>query len=278
MRYVTLLLLGFVHWNFAQTVDHDGVSISYQAEGQGDTSLVFIHGWTIDQTYWQPQVDHFKNQYLVVTLDLAGHGKSGADRKEWTMEAFGNDVVAVIEKLDLQNIVIVGHSMGGSVMLEAVHQIPERIIAMVGVDNFKEVGSELTSEQQKEIEMFLGMMQTNYGEVVDGYARNMLFTPESDSVMVDSVVQDMRSADPVMARNSLKHVMEASEREVRLLQEASVRLFLIQSDMQPTDEKSLKKNLKQGYQILSVGKTSHYPMIEVPDLFNARLEEILRSL
>nr|WKN36223.1 alpha/beta hydrolase [Tunicatimonas sp. TK19036] len=278
MRYITLTLLSFVHWSVAQTAEHNGVRIAYQTEGQSDTTLLFIHGWTINQSYWQPQVEHFKKKYQVVTLDLAGHGKSGDERDDWTMEAFGNDVVAVIKKLDLQNIVIIGHSMGGSVMLEAVNQVPERIIAMVGVDNFKEVGTTLTPKQQKEIEMFLGMMQTNYAEVVDGYARNMLFTPESDSVMVDSVVQYMRSADPVMARNSLKHSIEASEREVQLLQDAPTKLYLIQSDALPTQEKSLKKILKHGYEILSVGKTSHYPMIEVPELFNTQLEEVLHSL
>ncbi|MEQ9442660.1 MAG: alpha/beta hydrolase [Cyclobacteriaceae bacterium] len=278
MRFITLFLLCFVHWSFGQTVDHNGVNIAYQSEGDSDTTLLFIHGWAINQTYWQPQTDHFKDRYRVVTLDLAGHGKSGNERNDWSMEAFGNDVVAVIEKLDLQHIVLIGHSMGGTVMLEAATKVPDRVIALVGVDNFKDVGAEITAEQQQEVEMFLGMMETNYAEVVDGYTRGMLFTPESDSTLVDSVVKDIRNANQSMARNSLKNLFDASAQEVQLLQEAPAKLYLIQSDATPTDKKPLRKYLKEGYEILSVGKVSHYPMVEVPELFNEQLEEILHTL
>lgn len=278
MRYITLFLVGIVHWTFAQTVENENVTLSYLSEGEGDTTLLFIHGWAIDQTYWQPQVDYFKDNYRVVTLDLAGHGESSDQREDWTMEAFGDDVVTVIQALDLRKIVMIGHSMGGTVMLEAASQVPDRIIGLVGVDNFKDVGAQLTEEQQQEYDMFTGMMETNFGEVVDSYVRGMLFTPESNSVLVDSVAQDMRSAKQDMARSSLINLMESTDREIELLQTAPVKLYLIQSEALPTQEEPLKEHTQYGYEIRSVGKVSHYPMLEVPELFNEQLEEVLASI
>src|SRR5262245_20157436 len=75
----------------------DGSRIRYRAYGRGEPVLVFIHGWAADSSYWDAQIDDFKVRYTVVTLDLAGHGESDATRTAWTMDSFGDDVVAVLE-------------------------------------------------------------------------------------------------------------------------------------------------------------------------------------
>ena len=100
-------------------VSEDGVPIYFQSRGQGDYTLVFVHGWCTDMSYWDAQIPSFRVYYRVVTLDLAGHGRSGRDRAVWSMEAFGQDVAAVVRKLDLNNVILIGHSLGGPVVLEA---------------------------------------------------------------------------------------------------------------------------------------------------------------
>jgi hypothetical protein len=91
----------------------DGVPIRYWATGGGEPALVFVHAWTCDHHVWDAQVAHFAGQHRTVTPDLAGHGASGRGRRDWTVEAFGEDVRAVVEALDLRRVVLVGHSMGG---------------------------------------------------------------------------------------------------------------------------------------------------------------------
>ena len=51
----------------------------------------------------------------MVAVDLGGHGESGMGREHWTMEAFGDDVAAVVRGLGLERVILVGHSMGGYV-------------------------------------------------------------------------------------------------------------------------------------------------------------------
>jgi sigma-B regulation protein RsbQ len=58
-------------------IKRDNAVIDYQVKGNGDTTLLFVHGSYIDQTYWKGQVDYFNSEYKVVTIDLPGHGKSG---------------------------------------------------------------------------------------------------------------------------------------------------------------------------------------------------------
>ena len=70
----------------------------------------------------------------------------------WTMQSFGDDVVAVLDVLDLQDAVLVGHSMGGDVVVEAARQRPERILGMVWVDTYRELAAPTESAADDEAE------------------------------------------------------------------------------------------------------------------------------
>jgi hypothetical protein len=102
----------------------DGLAIAYDARGKGETAVLFIHCWACDRTFWNRQVDVFRHEYRVVTLDLAGHGASGRDRRSWTIPRLAADVRTVIEHLRLTRVVLVGHSLGGPVALEAARLLP----------------------------------------------------------------------------------------------------------------------------------------------------------
>ena len=84
-----------------KVISADGLSIAYRVEGNGNPTLVFIPGVSCDKSYWDPQVSHFAQKYRVVAIDLAGQGESGLNRERWTMEAFGEDVAAVVNHLNL---------------------------------------------------------------------------------------------------------------------------------------------------------------------------------
>ena len=84
----------------------DGVQIAYHTVGEGNPALVFVHGWSCDKSYWKEQVPFFSEKYRVVTIDLAGHGDSGADRTDWSIPAFGQDVASVIKALNLKRVIL----------------------------------------------------------------------------------------------------------------------------------------------------------------------------
>ena len=112
-------------------ISSDGVKISFDVRGEGSPALVFVHGWSINRSAWDDQVSHFSQKYKVVTIDLAGFGGSGNDREKWNMASFGMDVVAVIKKLNLDQVVLIGHSMGGPVIIETSKMIPGQISGLV---------------------------------------------------------------------------------------------------------------------------------------------------
>lgn len=120
----------------------DGVSIAYQVAGTGGPALLFVHGWCCDQSYWDAQVYHFIPQYKVITIDLAGHRKSGLNRKTCSIESFADDITVAAKALNLKQVVLVGHLMGGDVIAWVEPRVPQRIIGLIGADTFDNVEQE----------------------------------------------------------------------------------------------------------------------------------------
>jgi len=113
----------------------DGVSIHSTVRGSGPKTIVFVHGWTCDESSWSNQVPFFEKNYRVITLDLPGHGKSGGPANgPLTMELFAKAIEAVRVEAHAGKIVLVGHSMGTPVIREYARLYPANVAGMVPVD------------------------------------------------------------------------------------------------------------------------------------------------
>jgi pimeloyl-ACP methyl ester carboxylesterase len=163
----------------------DGVPIQYQVSGKGEPTVVLVHGWAFDHHVWDGQAPHLAARHRVVTLDLAGHGESGGSRAAWTMAAFGEDVKAVVEAVDAGEIVLVGHSMGGPVVLEAARRMPERVKGIVLVDTLLDVEERPPAP---EIEAFAGQLQADYAKRVTQMASENLFAPATPTAVRERVL------------------------------------------------------------------------------------------
>ena len=122
----------------ATATSRDGVRIEYAIGGEGGPTLVFIHGWTCDRSYWSEQLPYFVRGHKVIAVDLAGHGASGAERDDYTMRSFGEDVAAAVG--DEESVILIGHSMGGPVALQAARLLGDRVLGIVAVDSLNDTG------------------------------------------------------------------------------------------------------------------------------------------
>jgi pimeloyl-ACP methyl ester carboxylesterase len=183
----------------------DGIPIHYKLYGKGDVSLVFVHDWCTNMKYWEEQIPSFGVNFTLVTLDLAGHGQSGIGRTTWTMEAFGHDVASVVEKLDLQNVVLIGHGMGGPVILEAARLLPGRAIGLVGADSFHDLYMEAIEEDQ--IRLAMQPYQENHQEQIREYVRLTWFSPNSDHDQMSEIILDMIKTPKEVALGALEALL-----------------------------------------------------------------------
>jgi len=250
----------------------DGVDIRYEVEGSGAPAIVFVHGWSCDRSYWRPQIDHFAKFHQVVAIDLAGHGESGLTRKEWTMAAFGADVRAVLEALDLRGAVLVGHSMGGPVILEAARLAPDRVAALVPVDTLAEVENRMSPEAR---EGFLAPIRADFGAATDGFVRQFMFTPRSDPKLIDRIAGDMAKAPPEVAIPAMESLF--SYDEAAALARVTIPVRLLNADNFPTDLAAARRH-KPDVELTVMPRVGHFLMAEVPEEFNRLLARAVREL
>ena len=251
-----------------RVLSSDGVAISYRLQGRGEPALVFVHGWCCDKSYWKHQVPHFAKQYKVVTVDLAGHGQSGLGREAWTMEAFGKDVAAVIEKLDLDRVILVGHSMAGAVIIEAARQMPQRVIALVGVDTFLDLEKRHTQQQ---IDEWLSRLRADFAGTTAGLVRD-IFVHDADPALVEWVVTDMCSAPPQVGIGASREYLGFNPEEA--LKEIQKPIYCINSDMRPTNVEAGRR-YAPSFQVKLMSGVGHFVMMEDAETFNRLLAETI---
>lgn len=193
----------------------DQVAIKYETAGRGEPALVFVHCWTCNRGYWDKQVGHFAARHQVVRLDLAGHGESGRERKDYTIEAFGGDVAAVVEKLGFQRVVLIGYSMGGSVSVEAARRLGDRVIGVVGIDTFY-TGFDVPKDKKKAAQMadgFTKPFEENFPEAAANFMRGF-FAPGADPALVERITKSAGSADKNMALSAMRNMFGWYSRNV----------------------------------------------------------------
>ncbi|MEI9921036.1 MAG: alpha/beta hydrolase [Bacteroidota bacterium] len=250
---------------------------NYTMEGSGDTTLIFIHGLAINQTYWENQVDEFMDHYTVITLDLPGHGASKLTTSPATVEGYANNIVEFVELLDIQNVVLIGHSMAGNVELLAYPQIKDNVIGVIGVDNFQELGEPFSEEGRKKIDSVMIVLKAHYkANVMKLFGE--LFSPLTDDLTRKRVTEGFVNGDSIMVTQLLTSIIDNSQYERSQMKKLEVPLILIESDMFPIDRSALKENCLAGYKIFTIDSTGHYPMIERPEEFNESLRAALRFI
>ncbi|TDW96728.1 alpha/beta fold hydrolase [Dinghuibacter silviterrae] len=256
-----------------KTVDDQGVKIAYVDAGQGDTALLFVHGWCLNKGYWSNQMDHFKDRYHVVAIDLPGFGESGKERTEWTTENYGRDIDSVMSQLHLNKVVLVGHSMGGDLCLEAALHAPDRVIALVGIDNFKSINPETPTQKADDARTYT-VLKEGFTKAAFQYFQGDLFYKTADTIQ-RRILTDVANADSAVAIAALQGNDNFEER--KNLQAFGKPLYLINSDYTPTDTAALTA-AHVPHEVMYIKDTGHFPMVEKPADVNAALDAVMANI
>ena len=250
----------------------DGVAIRYDVQGQGEPAIVLVHGWAMDHHVWDGQAKALAARHRVVTLDLAGHGESGGSRAAWTMAAFGEDVKAVVEAVGTAEVVLVGHSMGGPVVLEAARRMPERVKGIVLVDTLLDVEARTPAN---EIEAYAAQLAADYPTMVTTMANEYLFAPATPAAVRERVI---RHALALPAAASIGMLRESWAYDpLPALHEIRAPIRAVSAYKFPTNLEANRRHMP-GYEAAVVPGSGHYPMLEDPARFDPALERAIAGV
>lgn len=254
-----------------RTRSADGVEIAYTHTGRGAVSLLFIHGGLASRAFWAPQLAGLAGTFRMAALDLAGHGNSGRKRQRWTVAAFAADVCAVAEALDLQQVVLVGNSLGGPVALEAAARLPERAIGVVGVDTLHKAEQVFPPEEaaaraaayRRDFRVACAEMCSalfHPGEHMELQAWALTIMLAMDQHVVARIMEGLSGYDLGAACRS-----------------AGVPIRAINGDLWPTQIEA-NRTLAPDFEAIIMRGAGHYPMLERPDEFNEILSGVVNRL
>jgi pimeloyl-ACP methyl ester carboxylesterase len=249
--------------------------------GHGAPPLVFVHGFACAHDDWQAQIEHFSARHQVLACDLPGHGRSPGTAADCSMERFGAEVAALLEDLDAPAIVV-GHSMGCRVVLQAARLAPDRVAALALVDGSRMA---LGEPQQAEAAMRQAIEFAGYEVFAEALFRQMFFSPSAAAERIIERAKRLPPAIgtalfPAMARWDASQA-EAALRAVRMpllaLQSTKMSAERKRSPMRVGDANpwlDLVQRCVPHARLEVIEGVGHFPQIEAAGRVNSLLASL----
>ncbi len=268
----------------------ENINLAYVDEGSGDQTIIFIHGLGSYLKAWQKNIEGLKGQYRCIAIDLPGYGKSSKIAHSGKMTFYAEVVKALIDKLNLKNVVLAGHSMGGQIAMVAAINYPETIQKLILVDP---AGFEEFTEGQKqwfrEVMTVDGVKLSTIEQIQTNLAYNFYNVPDDAEFMITDRIA-MRSANDFEAYcyavvQSVQGMVDETMLEMlEQIGQPTLILFGENDNLIPNRFLNPGKTIdvaKVGDQkipnskLIMVPKAGHFLQFEKPDEFNEAVNEFL---
>ena len=149
----------------------DGIRLHYLEAGAGQP-LVMIPGWSQTAEQFRFQLEGLSDRYRVIAVDMRGHGESSKPTHGYRIARLSKDVHELLTALDLHEVVLLGHSMGASIIWSYYDLFgPERLAKLIIVDQVPVACTDLVWTDE------------------EGIAADVIFAPQAVSGLVDGCIE-----------------------------------------------------------------------------------------
>jgi pimeloyl-ACP methyl ester carboxylesterase len=251
--------------------------------GIGDPPLIFVHGFACDGTDWQAQRESLEKKTTVIVCELPGHGFSPGTSAECTIEAYGAAVAKTLRELPSRPAILVGHSMGCRVVLEANRVQSDAVAGLVLVDGSRISSGDPIAAEQAMADELAG---DGYRRFVRQFFESMFF-PSSNPALAMAIVERALRFPTGLGRTLMTDLAGWDAREMEsALDSVHVPLLAIQSTTLDTARQrvSLEPGLSSPWlelvsahvpqaSIEMLHGYSHFPQIELADEVTALIAD-----
>ncbi len=259
--------------------------IHHTVTGAGGTPIVFIHGFACGHSDWDAQVAHLSGRHRTIAVDLRGHGLSPGTAAECSIERYGADVAEVMHHLALPPAILMGHSMGCRVAIEAALQAPARTKALILVD-----GSQFAAAMEASLKERFASAE-NYAALANALFKDM-FTAKSARAAVDAVVARAGRLPRPIGEKLLTDLLRYDTTRLAASL-AGLRLPVMAVQATFSNEKRERATLRRGQttpyldllratipsvRTEIIEDTGHFPQLDEPARTNALIDAFLATL
>jgi pimeloyl-ACP methyl ester carboxylesterase len=248
--------------------------VNFVRSGSGAPPLLFVHGFACSHEDWRAQLEHFQKSHEVVACDLRGHGQTPGQPHECSIGHYGGDVAALLNNLELSGCILVGHSMGCRVVLEANRLAAERVAGIVLIDGSRLGGG---NPDAAEAAARVAVGKNGYNAFAENLLREMFFTPsaQADAIVARALRQSAPFGPllwPSMARwdaGEMDAAMAAVRAPLLAIQSTTRDAQLRRSPLKAGETSPYLDYLRsKGAKTAIVPGVGHFTQLEAPDEVN----------
>src|ERR671931_1031656 len=251
--------------------------------GRGAPALVFVHGFACSHEDWQAQLVHFQRTHEVVACDLRGHGRTPGQPSECSIEHYGGDVAALVNNLELARSLLIGHSMGCRVVLEAARLIPDKVAGIVLVDGSRNATRDpegAAAAARAAIE------KLGYSPFAEMLFRQMFFKPsaEADAIVARAVKTSAAFGPTLWPRitrwdaGQMDGAFDALRAPVLAIQSTTRNAELKRAPLKAGDTSPWIDYLRsRGARVEIVPDTGHFTQLEAPETVNRLITDFIKG-
>lgn len=258
----------------------NNITISYNDIGEGSVPVIFLHGFPFDKTMWKGQLDSLKSSYRVIACDIRGFGKSTDENSALSIDLFSDDLMAFMDKLNIQKAIICGLSMGGFISLNAIKRFPERFEALILCDT--QCIADTTEVKENRYKAIEQINLDGVTEFNEKFIKNV-FHPDSVTNKVE-LVENLRSTVFANSKNiitaGLTALAERSE-TCSSLNAIHIPTLIVcgrEDIVTPLIQSEFMKEQIEGSILKIINNAGHVSNLEQPEEFNKYIFDFLNSL
>lgn len=164
----------------------EGTTICYAEEGQGEHTVILLHGFCGSSAYWDDVVPLLSEACRCIVPDLRGHGRTDAPKGAYSIDGMADDVLKLMNELNITRAAVLGHSMGGYVALSLAERYPDQFSA-VGLIH-STAHPDTAEAKDKRLQAVSTIENKGITAFIDGLVPG-LFAPEHLEKMPDQVLK-----------------------------------------------------------------------------------------
>jgi pimeloyl-ACP methyl ester carboxylesterase len=267
------------------------INLAYIDEGAGSETIIFIHGLGSYLPAWKNNIDELSKSYRCIAIDLPGYGKSSKNPHSGLMTFYAKVVADFIDKLELSNVTLAGHSMGGQISMVAALHYPDKVKKLILVDP---AGFEMFHPGQrlwfKDVMSPNLVRLTTVEAIENNLASNFYNMPKDALFMIEDRIA-MRTADDfdnycyAVSQSVTGMVDEPVLDKLKYIEQPTL-IFFGENDnlipnryLNPGKTEPIAKagaNQIKNSKLIMVPKCGHFMMFEKPETFNAEVQNFLK--
>jgi 3-oxoadipate enol-lactonase len=235
------------------------VDLYYTEHGTG-VPAIFLHGFPFNHTIWEPLVPLLSSQARMILPDMRGFGQSPVTDDVYTMRLQADDILRLMDRLEIEKAVLVGHSMGGYVSLAFAQAYPNRLLGLGLVAT--QAAADPPERRQTRYKTAESVNHKGARVVASDMVRTMTHKQE----LIEPISQLILEAPPVGIVGALKGMAERSDLTGDLSNITVPAVVLIGDSDQllPRDQVDmLAQMLPKGW-LVEIQNSGHMLMMEEP--------------